>query len=488
MGTKGMSVYRKTVLLAAGAVACLALSPRIVQARGGVYPLTKHAAKVFRIATEPVGSCSQCHNEHAGYDGASTQGPFPFLLFMGNTNGLCYVCHTTATPSGPNVYQGSTLYDQSSHGLSTSMVWPGATPPLPPGPPARPWADTGKCVNCHTPHGYKDAGGLIPNLAFEREENLCEACHGGYPANSSKNVNLQFTKTSKHPIGTSGKHVASEGGDPTKYGASPVNNRHSECEDCHNPHYARSDSPAIAPIPPGASNRILGVGRVTVVNGAAGVPPTYIYRPPNSTDFVNEYEVCFKCHSSWTTLPPLKPDLALFLNTNNPSFHPVEDRGKNANINPGAFANGWTWDRKIYCTDCHTSDDVNVRGPHGSSYSYILKKSYYKNSSPWRMSTTDLCFDCHLYDTYANNSASSTVKGYSRFNSPRFSEGHTFHVGSRGYSCYSCHDSHGSTTNPALIVTSGRSPGLNSYSQTATGGRCSPSCHGSESYTINYAR
>ena len=101
------------------------------------------------------------------------------------------------------------------------------------------------------------------------------------------------------------------------------------------------------------------------------------------------------------------------------------------------------------------------------------------------MTSGESCFDCHRYDTYANQGATSTVKGYSRFNLPTFEQGHTFHVDDKGYPCYACHESHGSTTLPHLIVT-GRNPGLNSYTHTATGGTCAPSCHGTESYNVNY--
>jgi len=103
------------------------------------------------------------------------------------------------------------------------------------------------------------------------------------------------------------------------------------------------------------------------------------------------------------------------------------------------------------------------------------------------MSSAEICFVCHRYDTYANNNASDTVKGYSRFNPPTWNRGHTFHVGAKQYPCYACHDSHGSTTKPALIAI-GRNPGLNNYTQSSNGGTCYPTCHGSETYTINYAR
>jgi hypothetical protein len=238
------------------------------------------------------------------------------------------------------------------------------------------------------------------------------------------------------------------------------------------------------------------MGRVAVLNGAAGLPPTYTYRGPADLSPALEYEICFKCHSSWTTLPAATPsggpprDKALQFNPNNASYHPVEAAGKNLNINANAFVAPWTAPKLLYCTDCHTSDATGpgaARGPHGSLYNYILKKDYRASSSQRTTNSTELCFDCHRYDTYGNDGSSNAVKGFSRFNPPAYSRGHTFHVSNHRYPCYSCHESHGSATLPALMVT-GRSPGLTAYTQTSGGGTCSQTCHATRSYTINYPR
>ena len=83
--------------------------------------------------------------------------------------------------------------------------------------------------------------------------------------------------------------------------------------------------------------------------------------------------------------------------------------------------------------------------------------------------------------------ASRNEETGSRFNPPTYSRGHTYHVDGRRYTCYACHDSHGSADRPSLIVI-GRSPGIDTYSQTSNGGSCNPTCHGNENYSINYAR
>ena len=474
------------VIALAAAVAVVGV--READPKGGVYSQTKHGnptTGVRRTRDLPAGSCQQCHGQQGG--GSSRNA---FGLFAPNTNALCATCH--GAPAANGIYQGPIPYSASSHATSTAMVWPGADPTVDRGAPrAKLPADAGKCVNCHTPHGNRDAMGIIPSLMFSREEKLCVVCHDGSPA--SKNVKADLAKLYRHPIGTiTAKHDEAENGTPAKYAFSPVNNRHSECVDCHNPHAAKADV-GLPPVAPNASNRLLGVGRVAVTNGGPGTAPFFIYRGPADPSPALEYEICFKCHSSWTTLPLTTPsggtpkDMAVQFNTSNASYHPVEAAGKNQNINANAFVNNWTGAKTMYCTDCHTSDTTSVRGPHGSLYNYILKLDYRASGSPRLTARGELCFDCHRYDTYANSSAPAATQGYSRFNSPGYGNGHTYHVAQKQQPCYACHESHGSPTLPYLMVT-GRTPGLTSYTATPSGGTCNQTCHTARAYSINYAR
>jgi predicted CXXCH cytochrome family protein len=103
------------------------------------------------------------------------------------------------------------------------------------------------------------------------------------------------------------------------------------------------------------------------------------------------------------------------------------------------------------------------------------------------MAPTDLCFDCHAWDTYANRTAPASTLAASRFNPPATARGHAFHVGVSGYSCFACHLTHGSTQRTALVAT-GRAPGVAAFSQTPTGGSCTATCHGTATYSVNYAR
>lgn len=418
-------------------------------------PLDKSSGKL---------ACMTCHEIH---NSASADG---WLLRRTDGPQLCAECHALTDLATP-----------ASHlNPRTGALWPGGTygSQLPADPDP---AHRGGCGNCHRVHGWPDAANPAtnyPSLLVEREENLCFTCHDGLP--NGKNLRANFDKTYKHPVSYGGRHSTTEDGLSARYGTS---NRHSECADCHNVHQLSLDP--YAPTPPQASTVLRGVARISVTNHTA-TSVAYTFRAATNPAPVKEYEVCFTCHSGWTTRPAGQADYAAEFNTKIASYHPVEGVGKNTNINANAFVNGWKPDQLMTCTDCHTSDDTSIRGPHGSAYQFILKK--YAAASTTRrgsaMATTELCFDCHNYDTYANNSASTTVKNYSRFGG---GNGHAYHVGSRRYSCYNCHETHGATSQPNLLVT-GRSPGITTYTRTANGGSCVATCHGSESYTVRYAR
>lgn len=449
----------------------------VTAATQGSHPVgvTIPAGSFKAPATLPLtktGNAIQCMTCHVVHDSEPvTDGT---LRRVSSVNALCSDCHTLADTTSPATHLSS----------SRGVLWPGPQY----GtyfPAVTDVGQRGACTNCHQSHGWPDADTPtqdFPSLLVGREENLCFACHDGQPV--TKNVRLQFTKTYRHPTSDYvGRHSTTEGGTSAQFGTA---NRHAECDDCHNSHTARSD--ATTPTAPTASNRLLGVSRIAVTNGAAGTVPAYTYRP--ATDVAHpvlEYETCFKCHSSWTTRPAGQTDFGVRLNSNNPSFHPVEATGKNANIRVNSFVNGWTATKTMYCTDCHTSDDTSVRGPHGSQNRYLLKRPHIASSAARTTASTEECFDCHSFNTYSNTGTSDTVQAYSRFNRPGYEEGHSFHLVAKRAPCYACHDSHGSTTLPHLMVV-GRNPGLISYTETTTGGSCTPTCHSTRTYTLNYPR
>lgn len=422
-----------------------------------------------RLADAPRGSCGQCHTDK------SADRYYTHSLWRENDNELCFTCHRSTNISG--VYPGQEVYETSDHRTDPRFVWPGPQPAS-----RREIGAAGKCLNCHTPHGRKDQAGLIPSLLVAREENLCLACHDGFP--SIRDIAREIRKPFNHPARFSqGKHSADEDGDSTRFSYT-AGNRHAECSDCHNAHAANADP--IPPVAPQASNRNERVSRVRVLNGGAGTIPMYQYVPAfDISTPALEYEICFKCHSSWTQQPARQPDMAILFNTNNASFHPVEGQGRNPGILPSAFTGGRSAFSTIFCSDCHGSDDSNLRGPHGSQFPAILRRNYQARSSSRVTTRDELCFICHNFDTYVNTAG--LFQQASRFNPPLSPNGHAFHVGQQSVPCYACHDTHGSPQFPALIVT-GRNPGLISFSFSLNGGSCVTTCHVARSYLINYPR
>ncbi|RMH04737.1 MAG: hypothetical protein D6702_02480 [Planctomycetota bacterium] len=447
---------------------------------GGTFELTLHGDPVRGVsgrAGVETGDCSQCHYTHASDQGTSLPA-HDMLLPMANDDNLCFVCHAGA--GAEKVYLGQGEATANAHATSNAFRWPG------PVPPARPAGDQGKCLNCHDPHGFADASGLIPRMAVAREQNSCLTCHDGNgPA--ADDIAGELQRAYAHPVATiDGKHDAGEGGTPGNFAGG---NRHAECEDCHNPHAARENTGGTQP--PVAGEPLRGVSSVRVTNGAAGTSPIYTWvdGDQNLLSGPKEYEVCFKCHSGWTTLPVGAEDLAVELNPNNPSYHPVEAQGNDPNIRAGSFVNGWTATSVVLCSDCHRSPDPqSPAGPHGSDQRALLAGSWPANTQKQITPPDLICFQCHRYDTYANDGASDTIKGYSRFNRPAFSKGHTFHVDKKQRPCAACHEVHGSHSLPSLIRI-GANPGLNQYQQNNNGGQCWPTCHGSKSYNrLNYGR
>ncbi|MEK7330628.1 MAG: cytochrome c3 family protein, partial [Candidatus Eisenbacteria bacterium] len=316
-----------------------------------------------------AGECGTCHTQHAGDQPIA----YEHALVGPDDNTLCDRCHVTAWTGGS--YGGAWLYAGSAHGSSGDAVWPG------PYPPARSEADAArKCLNCHDPHGWEDGAGVIPRLTLAREEALCLACHDGAPA--AANIRADITKPFAHPSTTlGGRHTGPTESLSSDFAISPINRRHAECVDCHDPHVARHDA-GLPPAPPAASKTLLGVSRVAVVNGAAGSAPSYRFIAGADTVSapVAEYQLCFKCHSSWTTQPAGQTDLARVLNPANLSYHPVEAQGRDATIDPAAFTAGWGPTAMTRCGDCHGSDLGISGGPHGSLYRYILKRPYTASS------------------------------------------------------------------------------------------------------------
>lgn len=465
--------------------------PRAVtNAAFGSHPvgLAARTGTFYRVATNlPVSAgtgylrCLTCHQMHRSATGDGT------LLRMTNGAALCVACHTLADMATPAGHFNAT---------SSASLWPGGQY----GslfPAKSNLAERGSCSACHFPHGWPDAANPTnhyPLLLVEREESLCYTCHDtNGPARAD--IRTPFQKAARHPVSLAGLHRADEGEATNAFGTA---NRHAECEDCHNAHQARRGYAS-----PVASLTLLGVSRVVVTNGAAGTKPGYGFVPGSDTNAPAEYQVCFKCHSGWTTLPAAAKDLSVVFNPNNESFHPVEAAGRNtssymiASLTNGTGLPRLSVTSLITCADCHNSEQIPLtvslasaytglvaRGPHGSvsnvNMSGAILRGNYKLTSSGNYSATNfaLCYICHSPTPFATTS--ENTRNDTRFN------WHGRHMADFGAACTDCHNNmHGTklalyavNTNYTRLVSFGPAvTGQRLWTTNATGGSCNLTCH-----------
>ncbi|MCF6246561.1 MAG: hypothetical protein L3J69_04280 [Desulfobacula sp.] len=356
----------------------------------------------IKLEDDRILQCTACHNPH---DDAFNN----FLVMSNQYSGLCTACHSR------------TGWVLSSHSASNAQ-WNGQG--------TDPWAGAdyatvaeNGCNNCHTSHS---AGGKQRLLHYAFEEDNCLGCHNSNVA--SKNIEMQVTKQYKHPVQNySNKHDAAESFDSYTVPS------HVECVDCHNPHQANNSQSPGPPLVSGANQGVSGIDS----NGQ------------KIANAQNLYSICSKCHGQnnvITSYPVTREigqlDTQLEFAPGNPSYHPVQTVGNNPDV--PSLLSGFSSNTIISCTDCHNNDEAaGPKGPHGSSYKFLLEKNYntndYTTESPYEY---DLCYKCH--------SRASLLSDQSGFP-------HKEHLDDRT-PCSACHDPHGisslqgnSTNNSHLI-------------------------------------
>lgn len=369
--------------------------------------------KLYTFGGKQYVECSSCHDPH-------TDQAAKFLRYSAGTShganvyGTCTSCHDKtnwtagAHATASNAYIDTTV--NTTYGTST--------------------VNSLGCVNCHKPHN----GPGTPYLLRKIEENTCfqgagsgttstVPCHG---SGGVKDIQTSLGRIYSHPVtdvtlqGSHsnldvffGTNVVSDGGTGVTWSA----NKHAECTDCHNPHQAKAGShtPAAQWYPTTPSNLVNSSGPLTGVTGVEPSWPATGWTQP--TTFVTqesatkEYQICLKCHSYWglgaasngvsaytiTSQGVPATDQAYEFNPKNRSSHPVvmttnemKIYGGNTNIaaNEGRYASPLTsaalkspWNanpgnQTMMCSDCHGADNEvggDPKGPHGSSYSFMLK-------------------------------------------------------------------------------------------------------------------
>lgn len=392
--------------------------------------------------------CTSCHDPHNNEHGN-------FLRTTYQNGQLCLSCHNPDH------------WNTASHKLATA-TWNGQG--------QNPWprADyntvgENACLNCHTPHG---AGSEARILNFARDEDNCARCHNGNVA--QHDIISQINKPYAHPV------VSSHGiHDPTE---NPLTmTRHVECQDCHNPHTARSGT-APAPAVPGPLFGINGVD----TNG----------------NLVNQisfgYQVCYKCHADNNSGSPYisrllpQTNVRLEFDPSNPSYHPIEAVGKNPDM--PSLRPGWSPSSRVHCWDCHVSDEApsyggnGPAGPHGSIHQPLLGARYsLVDNVRETAGLYALCYKCHSRDSILNDES--------------FGE-HERHLDHVDTGCSTCHDPHGVSStqgsssnhthlinfNTAIVSPNPNNGRLEFVDLGRFRGQCTLMCHGEVHNSREYPR
>jgi predicted CXXCH cytochrome family protein len=336
---------------------------------------------------------------------------------------------------------------------------------------------TDKCGICHRTHtakapnllanGSKADGSKSSNLGSQ--STLCLSCHSGTGAKPDAGMQYGLVRPVNVPATRDYySHDALDANPSTQHTQSQLNefgsvdgvaapplNRHSECTDCHNPHKATVSTTRDATQNTdgwGVSGRLTGVSGVSVVNGTtADSVPTYTFLDGTGTGtgamspVTREYQICFKCHSGFTTLTsnadvsanPSKYalDKAVEFNPANPSFHPVEAQGTNQTAKMTASLAGtspyklWNFETTstIRCLNCHASSATpggtpplpaigdpslplpgSALAPHTSVNRGILLRNYRDRvlkpaAEAYSAGDFALCYTCHAETPFANS-------------------------------------------------------------------------------------
>lgn len=279
-------------------------------------------------------------------------------------------------------------------------------------------ATTDTCAACHRIHTAQNDR-LLESVP---QSTLCFTCHDG--TGSMYNVAAEYSDVNvpANDAATSSfySHLSP---DPSVHTSARedefagVLNRHAECSDCHNPH---SLTPADAVVTGSgwlASGSLAGTAGV-----AATAPPTW--RDP----VAYEYELCLKCHSSYTQLlsytdpSERKTDKAAEFNPANASYHPVLGLGKNTTTAmENSLAGGSLWQfttaSTIRCVNCHANSSLlpgtptwyGKLAPHASQNRGLLLANYRDRDlkpvgEAYNAADFDLCYLCHSSEPFSTAS------------------------------------------------------------------------------------
>ena len=394
--------------------------------------------------------CTSCHNPHTQATDAVAQ---DFLVKDSSRGQMCLACHdpnrvVNGKVNSLNGWTGSVHSTATNQVASSAHAGSYATVAL------------NACTSCHMQHNAGAQARLL-RLATPAAPGIdpttqsCITCHSGGSniSPAAPNVYAEFSKIGHLLPSGVNLHDAAEP-------AVLNNNRHATCTDCHSAH--ASNAMSVYGLPPGVRPPQAGVTGVSGVDGVTVLTPT-----------VNQYENCLRCHGTgvgkqvlikYGYLPTrlafsgdqlnLVPQFSPSATSSHPVVHdrmsPLPQPSLLVNmLNLNGTPSSRLVANRIFCSDCHNSDDnrefggTGPNGPHGSTYSHILERNYQMSQAtvPGRTVTNTyptpdlspqgpyaMCAKCHdLTSILANTSWTQ----------------HNRHVSKDGFSCSVCHTAHG---------------------------------------------
>jgi len=300
-------------------------------------------------------------------------------------------------------------------GLAALAALPSPAAADPPGPHVDGGGTTDTCATCHRTHtGQND--NLIESVP---QSTLCFTCHDG--TGSMYNVAAEYSDPSIPANDTATSSFYSHtSADPSTHTSARVDefagvlNRHAECSDCHSPHSLTSVNAA-----PTASGWLASGALTGTAGVAATVPLTW------KDPLAYEYELCLKCHSSYTQLlsyakqSQKKTDKAAEFDPANESYHPLRAPGKNTTAAmDNSLAGGSLWQytsgSTIRCLNCHANGGLAAGAPtsdgklapHASRNRGLLLANYRDRDlkpalEAYGGADFELCYLCHSSAPFA---------------------------------------------------------------------------------------
>ena len=393
--------------------------------------------------------CTSCHDPHVqGTDKVAQD----FLVRDSSSGQMCLACHDPSriVPGQPNPLAG---WANSIHQTATNQ--PAANAHV----GSYSTVALNACTSCHLEHDATAPARLLrpanpPAPGTDTATQDCITCHSGgnLMAPAAPNVMAEMAKIS-HPLPAGNNfHDAAET-------AVLNNNRHATCVDCHSAH--GSNQVVTFAAPPAIRPSQANLTGISATDGVTVLLPA-----------LNQYENCLRCHGTSVGKQRLMiygyaparlvsaPDPLNVIpefSATSTSSHPVTHDSLSPLQQPSLLTNmlnqngtaGRLIGVRIFCSDCHNSDDnrefggLGPPGPHGSVYSHILEHNYqfsqasvpggpvtntFPNPDPSLNGPYGMCAKCHdLSKVVADTSFTK----------------HSNHISQDGFSCSVCHTAHG---------------------------------------------